>query len=122
MVADLAEYGSNSKVPVLLDADLIVWDTLAILEYVSKNYLQGKGWPDDTQARAVARSISAEMHSSFVALRNELPMNCRKHFPAYKISSDVQDDINRIGELWRKCRKEYATKGDWLFGEYSIGS
>ena len=120
MEQDLAAYGSNTKVPVLLDDDLIVWDTLAIMEYVSEKYLDNKGWPLESKARAVARSISAEMHSSFTNIRNELPMNCRKDFPGFKISLGVQTDIDRIAELWRKCRSEYGAGGDWLFGNYSI--
>lgn len=120
MEADLAPYGSNSKVPVLLDDDFIVWDTLAIMEYVSETYLDNKGWPGDTKARAIARSVSTEMHSSFIDLRNELPMNCRKNFPDFKISPGAQDDIDRIAELWRKCRTDYGPEGDWLFGDYSI--
>ena len=120
MESDLAPYFSNSKVPVLLDGNFIVWDTLAIMEYVSENYLLNKGWPAETKARAVARSISAEMHSSFTDLRNELPMNCRKQFAGFNISSSVQADIDRISAIWRKCRTEYGAGGDWLFGNYSI--
>jgi len=120
MEEDLAPYGSNTKVPVLLDDDLIVWDTLSIMEYVSEKYLNNIGWPIDANARAVARSVSAEMHSSFFDLRNELPMNCRKEFPGFNISAGVQTDIDRIAELWRKYRLEYGDGGDWLFGNYSI--
>ena len=120
MYVDLAPYGSNSKVPVLLDDNLIVWDTLAIMEYVSEMYLDNKGWPGDAKDRATARSVSAEMHSSFIDLRNALPMNCRKNFPDFKISPEVQEDIDRIAELWCKCRTDYGAGGDWLFGDYSI--
>lgn len=120
METDLAPYFSNTKVPVLLDAGLIVWDTLAIMEYLSEQYLAGKGWPDDKKARAVARSVSAEMHSSFTALRNELPMNCRRQYPGFRISVAVEADIKRIAEVWRKCRTEYGANGPWLFGDYSI--
>lgn len=118
--AQLAGYFSNAKVPVLVDGDFTIWDTLAIMEYVSEQYLAGKGWPVDSKARAVARSISAEMHSSFSALRSALPMNCRKQFTGFHISSEVQSDIERISALWCKCRAEYGAGGDWLFGGYSI--
>jgi len=117
---ELSPYFSDAKVPILLDADLVIWDTIAILEYVSENYLAGKGWPSDTKARALARSISAEMHSSFNALRNALPMNCRKKFTKYKITAEVQRDIERVKAIWRKCRATYGAQGDWLFGDYSI--
>jgi glutathione S-transferase len=116
----LAPYFSNYKVPVLLDGEFVVWDSLAILEYLSENYLQAKGWPEDVKARAVARSVSAEMHSSFTNLRNVLPMNCRKKFPGFKLSPEVQTDIDRVKAVWRHCREQYGREGDWLFGEFSI--
>ena len=118
--ADLSEYGSDYKVPVLKDGDLIVWDTLAILEYVSEKYLQGKGWPEDMKARAIASSVSAEMHSSFMNVRNELPMNCRKKFNHIKLSANAEREIERIKMLWRDCRSKFGNKGEWLFGKYSI--
>ena len=117
---ELSPYFSDSKVPILLDDDYVVWDTLAILEYVSENYMEGKGWPSDSKARAMARSVSAEMHSSFNSLRNALPMNCRKKFTNYKLSAETQRDIERVKDIWRKCRTVYGSQGDWLFGEYSI--
>lgn len=116
----LLEYNSDFKVPVLKDDDLIVWDTLSILEYVSEKYLQGRGWPTDIKARAIARSISAEMHSSFMNVRNELPMNCRKKFNDIKLSADAEREVERIKTLWRDCRNKFGSKGEWLFGEYSI--
>jgi len=78
--AELAPYFTDGKVPILLDNDFVVWDSISIMEYVSEKYLNDKGWPDDVKARAMARSISAEMHSSFTAMRTALPMNCRKKF------------------------------------------
>lgn len=118
--AELSEYNSDFKVPVLKDDDLYVWDTLAILEYLSEKYLQGKGWPQDEKARAIARSVSAEMHSSFMNVRNELPMNCRKTFNDIKLSADAEHEIDRIKTLWRDCRHKFGTDGEWMFGEYSI--
>ncbi len=117
---ELEPYFSNYKVPVLQDGELLVWDTIAIMEYLADKHPEANGWPKDIKARAVARSISAEMHSSFAALRSAMPMNCRKHLPDFKYSSDVQKDIDRIVTLWEHCRGEYGTNGDWLFGEYSI--
>ena len=112
----LAPYFSNYKVPVLLDGEFVVWDSLAILEYLSENYLQAKGWPKDVKARAVARSVSAEMHSSFTNLRSALPMNCRRKIPGFKLSPEVQTDVDRIKTVWRRCREHYGKGGDWLFG------
>jgi len=117
---ETAAFFSDFKVPVLMDGDLVVWDSLAILEYLSENYLESAGWPRDTRARAVARSVSAEMHSSFSNLRRELPMNCRKKFTNIYFSTEAQKDILRVKAIWHKCRTEYGGAGDWLFGEYSI--
>lgn len=117
---ELAPYDSNYKVPVLQDGDRIVWDTMAIMEYLNDQFLDGRGWPSDTGVRAVARSVSAEMHSSFTALRGACPMNCRKHFPGFPIGEEARRDVARIEHLWARCRKEFGHGGDWLFGDYSI--
>ena len=117
---ELSPYFSNYKVPVLLDGDFTVWDSLSIMEYLSENYLDGQGWPRDAKARALARSMSAEMHSSFFSLREGLPMNCRKKFPNFALSPAVQRDIDRIKAIWQKCRADYGSGGGWLFGSYSI--
>ncbi len=118
--AALVEYDSDFKVPVLIDGDLVVWDSLAILEHVSETFLENGGWPKDREARALARSISAEMHSSFANLRNELPMNCRKTFKDIPVSRAARREIERVKSLWRKCREHYGAGGKWLFGDYSI--
>lgn len=117
---ELEQYNSDFKVPVLKDDDLIIWDSLSILEYVSEKYLHSNGWPQDEKARAVARSVSAEMHSSFIHVRNELPMNCRKQFEGIILSVDAKEEIERIKTLWRTCRHKYGADGEWLFGKYSI--
>jgi len=117
---ELEPYFSNFKVPVLKHGELLVWDTLAILEYLAEQHPQSGGWPADTRARALARSVSAEMHSSFTALRGAMPMNCRKHFPDFRYSQAVQADIDRISTLWAHCRSQYGAGGDWLFGEFTI--
>ena len=118
--AALARYPSDGKVPVLLDGELTVWDSLAILEYLSESRLDGQGWPAGQQARAVARSVSAEMHSSFPAVRNELPMNCRKQLPNLSFSDQARQEIARIQDLWTSCRKQFGSQGEWLFGHFSI--
>jgi glutathione S-transferase len=116
----LAEYDSDYKVPVLKDGDHVVWDSLSILEYLSEVYLHGGGWPDDQYVRSVARSVSSEMHSSFLNVRNELPMNCRKKYDKIVPTEDADREIVRIRSLWKKCRKQYGGNGEWLFGRYSI--
>lgn len=117
---DLAEYNSDYKVPVLKHGDLVVWDSLAILEYLSEVYLNGEGWPRDRAARAVARSICAEMHSSYPNVRDEMPMNCRKTFNTINLSNAANREIERIILLWRQCRNQFGSDGNWLFGNFSI--
>ncbi len=117
---ELAHYNSDFKVPILQDGSLVIWDSLAILEYLSEQCLESKGWPAETNARAIARSVSAEMHSSFINVRNELPMNCRKNFHDIKLSFEADQEIERITTLWRRCRSQFGAEGDWLFGRYSI--
>lgn len=102
------------------DDELEVWDSLSILEYISEQYLSGKGWPTDTKARSVARSMSSEMHSSYFNVRNQLPMNCRKAFNGIKLSEGAEKEIERISALWKTCRSEFGGEGEWLFGNYSI--
>lgn len=116
----LARNTEAGKVPVLRDGELLVWDSLAICEYVSERYLGGRGWPADAKARALARSCSAEMHSGFLQLREKLPMNCRatgRHVP---LTPQLAKEIARIDALWSKMRLAYAAHGPWLFGEFSI--
>lgn len=120
----LKEYSPAGKVPVLLDGDLdseiVVWDSLAILEYVGERFPELPWLPSEPVARAVARSVSAEMHSSFGALRSTMPMNLRSHQPMATIPPDVQRDIDRVTEIWRDCREQFGAGGDCLFGEFTI--
>jgi glutathione S-transferase len=118
--AALLTHSEAGKVPVLKDQDLVVWDSLAICEYVSEQYLAGKGWPAEVQARAEARSCCAEMHSGFMALRAALPMNCRALNRSVKQTPELTRDIERIDQLWSGSRGKYAAQGPWLFGEFSI--
>lgn len=118
--AEIGKYNKAGKVPVLLDNGLTVWDSLAILEYLSEKYLQGKGWPEDEILRAEARSCCAEMHSSFFFLREEMPMNCRATGRAVPHSEELERDIRRIDEIWASMRKKYSDRGEWLFGDFSI--
>jgi len=118
--SEVAEYDTDSKVPILKDGELLVWDSLSILEYLSEQYLDAKGWPNDKNARAMARSVSHEMHSSFSNIRNEMPMNCRKQYNDIQLSIETQQEIARIKSLWQQCRSQYDLEGEWLFGEFSI--
>ncbi len=110
----------NGKVPILLHQNRTVWDSLAIFEYLSEMFPERSWWPGDSVARAVARSISAEMHSVFLTLRNQMPMNCRATLPGKEVSSEVQADVDRITTIWRNCRETYGVKGSLLFGRFTI--
>ncbi|MGC9458698.1 glutathione S-transferase family protein [Vibrio genomosp. F10] len=105
------------KVPVLIDNGVSIWDSLAILEYVNEAFLEGKAWPEDRYLRAQARAISAEMHSGFMSLRSELPMNCRANRKV-ELSPEAINEIARVEQLWSAQMACYP--GGWLFGEWSI--
>lgn len=113
----LRPHSPTLKVPVLKDASLTVWDSLAICEYVSERYLAGKGWPQAVAARAQARSFAAEMHSGFQALRSAWPMNVKLQ---RKLTPDagVQRDIDRVCDIWENCLAKSG--GPWLYGEFGI--
>ncbi len=116
----IRQYSPSGKVPVLLDNTVTVWDSLAICEYLAEQFPGIGWWPEDKTARALARSISAEMHSGFQSLRQNMPMNCRAKHPGKGMTSDVQQDIDRISAIWRECRQNFGANGDMLFGEFTI--
>lgn len=114
-----SKYSATSKVPVLIDNDMAIWDSLAICEYISENYLDGKGWPADKIKRALARSITAEMHSGLSGLRNALPMNCRAS-RIVELTDQAKIDIQRVDDIWSEY-VEKDNKGELrLFGSFSI--
>ena len=118
--SEIAKYSSSGKVPALQDNDLVIWDSLAICEYVSEQYLGGRGWPTDAKMRAEARSCSAEMHSGFFTIRGKMPMNCRASDRSVPISDDLQREILRVDSLWSSLIEKNSKSGPWLFGEFSI--
>ena len=113
-------YSPVGKVPVLVDDDIVVWDSLSIAEYVAEKFWEKKLWPEDRAARAHARSICAEMHSGFTAMRNRMPMNCELSLSTVLFELDVQRDIARILQMWRECRERYKSRGRFLFGEFTV--
>ncbi len=115
---DFAAFSPSRKVPVLKDGDLTVWDSLAILEYAAERFPQSGLWPEEGPARAKARSVSAEMHSGFSALRGACPMNMRRPVRALDVSDAVKSDITRIVDIWRTCLEESG--GPFLFGDFTI--
>jgi glutathione S-transferase len=107
------------RVPILIDGEVTVWDSLAILEYVAERWPEAGVWPADRVARAHARAISAEMHSGFQALRNALPMNLGRRYAARERGPDVAANVARIGAIWREARARFGAGGPFLFGAFS---
>lgn len=116
--ARIAALSPSRRVPLLTDAGVKIWDSLAICEYAAES--SGRGLPGDRMARARARSVAAEMHSGFQALRNECPMNVRARNHRVPLTPELQADIARIDEIWSGCRMEHGRAGSWLFGDFSI--
>ena len=115
----ILSFTRSGKVPAMIDGDITVWDSLSIIEYVAERFPGAKLWPEDAAMRAHARSISAEMHSGFLALRNECGMNLRRPIRAVALSADARANVVRIEDIWRECRKRYGTSGPFLFGAFS---
>ena len=110
---------SGGKVPVLWDGDdTVVWDSLAIIEYLVDKVGRDRFWPADDAARAMARSMAAEMHSSFAALRRKHSMNVRQIFAAKRPDEDVFADLTRIMQLWAQARARFGGSGEFLFGDF----
>lgn len=116
---EIKKYNPASKVPTLIDDNVVVWDSLAICEYINDNYLDGSALPKNKKSKALARSISSEMHSGFTALRNELPMNIRATRKV-ELSENALSDIKRVDEIWAEQIKNIDPDGCWLFGDWSI--
>lgn len=116
--ARIGDLSPSRRVPALHDDGLVVWDSLAICEYVNERYLDGRGWPADLRRRALARCAAAEMHSGFAALRGQLPMNCKRRPNAYRWDAAAEADIQRVQQLWRALRRE--AEGPFLMGDFGI--
>lgn len=110
----LAVHSPSARVPVLIDDQTVVWDSLAICEYINEEYLEGIAWPKKAQNRALARAITCEMHAGFNALRNALPMNIRAT-RSVVIDEAVKKDIQRIDDIWSNHQNN-----EWLFGQFGI--
>ena len=106
------------RVPVLLDGEITVWDTLAIAEYVAERFPEAGVWPSTRSARSFARSVCAEMHSGFGALRTHMPMNIEARLPGLGWNLEVQDDIDRVLQIWTDARAQFGHDGAMLFGRF----
>ena len=113
---EIRRYSPTGKVPCLVAGTARIWDSLAILEYLAERHPL---WPEDPDARAVARSVSAEMHSGFAALRQHMSMNVRRRYPGKGRTPESMADVARVLALWTDCRERFGLGGDFLFGAFS---
>ena len=116
--ADIAAHSPSKLAPALKDGDLVVWDSLAICEYLAEKFPDAKLWPDDPALRALGRSAAAEMHSGFQSLRGECPMALEEQPRKLDVSEATQKDIRKIVERWSQLLKRSG--GPFLLGDWSI--
>lgn len=118
--ARILAHSPAGKVPALRHGERVVWDSLAICEYLAETFPAARLWPDDAHARAVARAVSAEMHAGFAALRTTMPMDLKRRAPGEGRSDGTLADIARIAGLWRDARARFGAEGPYLFGRFSV--
>jgi glutathione S-transferase len=118
--AEILRWSPTGRVPALHLGDIVLWDSLAICEHLAEDHPEAGLWPDDRGSRAAARSVVAEMHSGFIALRKHMPMNLRASYRGAGREPGVDEDIARITSIWEECRKTYGAGGDLLFGRFTI--
>jgi glutathione S-transferase len=114
----VTKVSGTGKVPALIDGDVQVWESLAILEYLAEKFPQARLWPSDPAARARARAIAAEMHAGFVPLRRELPMNFWRPAKPRALTPQAQANVRRIDGMWTDCRNRFGAGGPFLFGGF----
>jgi glutathione S-transferase len=116
---EILRYTPAGKCPALQDGDLVVWDSLAIIEYLAESFPQTAIWPAPRAARAQARSLAAEMHSGFASLRAALPMNMRRKVNKRELSPEAAADAARLERAFKTAREEFGQAGHFLFGDFS---
>lgn len=116
----ILEHSPSGRVPLLKHGELAIWDSLAICEYLAETFPEARLWPQDRAARAVARAVTAEMHSSFTSLRQHMSMNLHARKPGQGRAPGVAEDIARIQALWNDCRARFGQGGPFLFGAFSL--
>jgi glutathione S-transferase len=116
----ILQHSPSGRVPLLKHGALAIWDSLAICEYLAETFPEARLWPEDTAARAVARSVTAEMHSSFATLRQHMGMNIRARKPGQGRALGVAEDIARIQAIWTECRARFGQGGPFLFGHFTV--
>ncbi len=117
--ASIAQHSPSGLVPALKHGDLTLWDSLAIIEYCHECFPEAGLWPATLEDRALARAVSAEMHSGFAALRRHLPMKFAETRLERPADPQVDRDIRRVQQLWSECRNRHADRGPFLFGAFS---
>lgn len=117
---NILKHSPSGRVPVLQVGTLTIWDSLAICEWAAEAAPAAGLWPADRHARAVARSVVAEMHSGFAALRQHLPMDLKCRHPGRALPADVRADIDRVLDIWRSCRTRFGADGPFLFGRFGL--
>lgn len=116
----IAGHSKAGRVPILRHGKVIIWETLAILEYLAETFPEKNLWPPAKAARAMARAVSNEMHAGFSSLRIACPMNLRRPPKPIALSEEIKADIARIEDIWRDCRQAYGKGGEFLFGSFCI--
>ena len=117
--ARVAKHSGTGKVPVLIDGDVEVWESMAILEYVADKFPQCALWPADAKARALARAVANEMHAGFIPLRRHLPMNMWRPVIGRDLTPEAADNVQRIDAMWSDCRARFGGGGPFLFGRFT---
>jgi len=118
--AKLGAISPSARVPVLVDEDLVIWDSIAIAEYVAEKFPEAHLWPSDPKRRAVARAVSAEMHAGFGDMRREMAMNVMARTPKHSLPEPVRRDVERVLAIVRDCLAQKAPGGPFLFGHFTI--
>ena len=112
-------YSKAGLVPILIHKENVIWDSLAILEYIAETWPTKQLWPKNAEARSYARSMCAEMHSGFRALRSACPMNIRRPLNPVSMNEAILKDVARIEALWAEAHKRFGAKGEFLFGKFT---
>jgi glutathione S-transferase len=118
--AEILRWSPTGRLPALHDGGLVIWDSLAICEHLAERFPDAGLWPQDRAVRAAARSVVAEMHAGFMALRSHMPMNLRASRPGAGNGPGVDDDVRRVVEIWETCRRDFGGGGELLFGGFTI--
>ena len=118
--SEIAKYSAAGKVPILIHGEITLWESLSICEYIAERFAKVHLWPQDAKVRAIARSVASEMHAGFQALRQNMPMDVRASYPGKGMAADVQDDIDRITDIWKDCLKKFGYGGKFLFGRFTV--